>query len=119
MATPVAPVTAYVWTGPHVGMHAGYGWGNENGRQPFWYLTTSAAGVTTPGGVALTREFDLDGFIGGVHAGYNYQFENRFVLGVEGDIDYANIKGSSHYSVSNSGLPNLVGARRDVTLKSD
>ena len=31
---PVAPVvTPYNWSGPYVGLHAGYGWGRENDDQ--------------------------------------------------------------------------------------
>jgi outer membrane immunogenic protein len=40
-------------------------------------------GVPGPAGV---DNFDVDGFIGGGHLGYNYQIQ-QFVLGIEGDLD--------------------------------
>jgi outer membrane immunogenic protein len=51
-------------------------------------------GVPGPAGV---DNFDVDGFIGGGHLGYNYQIQ-QFVLGIEGDLDYANIKGNRAFS---------------------
>jgi outer membrane immunogenic protein len=83
---PVAPVvTAYDWSGPYIGLHAGWGWGREDDDQSRLFPNV----ILTD---ALGDHFDMDGFIGGVHAGYNYQI-NQFVLGVEGDIDYSSIKG--------------------------
>ena len=35
-----------------------------------------------------------DGFLGGGQVGFNYQI-NQFVLGVEGDVSWANLKGGS------------------------
>jgi outer membrane immunogenic protein len=71
-----APVYApvYNWSGFYIGINGGGGWGTSN-----W---------TTPGG------FDTSGGMVGGTVGYNYQM-NQVVLGVEGDIDWANISGSS------------------------
>ncbi|ESX19612.1 hypothetical protein X767_23055 [Mesorhizobium sp. LSJC264A00] len=38
---------------------------------------------------------DPDGFVGGIYAGYNYQLGNNLVLGIEGDINYADVHGLS------------------------
>jgi outer membrane immunogenic protein len=73
---PPAPVTpAYNWSGFYLGLNGGGGWGHS-------YWDTSATGMNTSGGV-----------VGGT-AGYNYQFGNA-VIGLEGDMDWANIKGGS------------------------
>ncbi len=56
-----APAPVYNWTGFYVGAHVGYGW------------ASSGLG-------------DLDGFLGGVQAGYNWQFSRNWVFGIEGDI---------------------------------
>ena len=40
-------------------------------------------------------EHDPDGFIGGLYAGYNYQFANGIVLGGEADIVWGDVEGSS------------------------
>lgn len=66
-AAPVvfAPATRN-WTGPYVGAQLGYG------------------EIDVSGGTANDR----DGVLGGVHAGYDYDFGN-FVLGVVGDYNFA------------------------------
>ncbi|GLS21393.1 porin [Labrys miyagiensis] len=89
---PVAPAIApYDWNGPYIGVHAGYGWGREEDNQGDLF-----PGFSDPRLVIATSadKFDLDGFVGGAHAGYNYQID-RFVLGVEGDLDYTNLSGSA------------------------
>jgi outer membrane immunogenic protein len=107
-AEPAAPVAVpYSWTGLYVGVHGGGGWGRENDNQDS--LFQPPPGVPGPGGVA---KFDLDGFIGGGHLGYNYQIQ-QFVLGIEGDLDYASIKGSRAFS-NNGGLAN-----GSLSLKTD
>ncbi len=73
----VAAVPVFTWTGFYVGVNAGYGW--------------NANDDITIGGV----RFDLDddgGFVGGAQAGYNYQI-GSFVVGLEGDIQYADFGG--------------------------
>lgn len=84
---PVPPVvTPYNWSGPYVGLHAGYGWGREEDNQSSLF--------SSPTTTASADKFDLSGFVGGAHAGYNYQID-QFVIGVEGDIDYSNLNGSA------------------------
>lgn len=74
---------AYTWTGFYVGLQAGYGWGNVEG---------DADVGGGPPAVTGDYDYDIDGFLGGLHAGYNHQFSS-FVLGVEGDIEYSNLDG--------------------------
>jgi outer membrane immunogenic protein len=70
----VAP-PPYNWTGAYVGANAGYGWGSAN-----WS--------------ALGSNFDVNGGLVGGQLGYNWQF-GQFVYGIEGDIDWTDIKGNS------------------------
>lgn len=78
---PAAPVVApYDWTGFYLGLQGGYGWAQSD--------TT----VTGPGG-PFGLSPDGNGFVGGAHAGYLFQFDS-FVLGAEGDIEYSGIDGS-------------------------
>src|SRR5580698_1271119 len=65
---------AYNWTGFYIGINGGGGWGNS-------------AWDTTGG-------FDTSGGLVGGTIGYNWQL-GTWVLGVEGDIDWADIKGST------------------------
>jgi outer membrane immunogenic protein len=85
-AEPVAPVyVPFSWTGFYAGAHIGYAWGNEK---------DTLSGAATPLPPPPGDSFNVDGVIGGLHAGYNYQFENTgFVVGVEGDIDVSSING--------------------------
>ncbi|TDR34846.1 outer membrane protein [Aquamicrobium defluvii] len=68
-----APVasTSYDWSGFYLGAHAGYGWGDYTPFSP-------ADGETGP-------NIDIDGFLGGLTAGYNWQLDS-IVLGIEADI---------------------------------
>jgi outer membrane immunogenic protein len=80
-----APVyaPAYNWSGFYLGINGGGGWGRST-----WTTTGS---------------FDTSGGLVGGTIGYNYQM-NQVVLGVEGDIDWANINGST-----STGCPSATG----------
>ena len=69
----VAPV--FNWTGLYLGINGGGAWGSSN-----WDSIGS---------------FDVSGGMIGGTVGYNWQF-GTWVLGFEGDIDWANVKGSSN-----------------------
>jgi outer membrane immunogenic protein len=72
---PVA--STYNWTGGYVGGLISYGWGH-----------TRALDDGFP-----SDKIKYDGALGGVTAGYNWQFGN-VVAGVEGDISFGKVKGS-------------------------
>jgi len=59
-----APVVTPVfsWTGVYLGANLGYGWANGGPNND-------------------------NGFVGGGQIGYNYEFDNHLVLGIEGDMD--------------------------------
>ncbi len=77
MPMKAAPYAApfYNWTGFYLGVNGGGGWGSST-----WDSTGS---------------FDVSGGLVGGTIGYNWQF-GTWVLGLEGDIDWANIKGSTN-----------------------
>jgi outer membrane immunogenic protein len=84
----VAAVPVFTWTGFYVGVNAGYGWNTNDS--------------ITVGGV----RFDLDdegGFVGGAQAGYNYQI-GSFVVGLEGDIQYADFGGDDRFDFDGDGI---------------
>jgi outer membrane immunogenic protein len=68
-----APPAAFNWTGFYAGANIGYGWGD---------FRTTGAGVA--------RLNDGNGFGGGVQVGYNMQYD-PLVVGIEGEIGYANV----------------------------
>lgn len=75
---PPEPVpTVYDWSGFYVGAHLGYGWGDSDND------ASNGAQWST----------DIDGIIGGLHLGYNFQIDS-FVIGLEGDFDLTDIDGS-------------------------
>ena len=79
----VAPL--YDWTGLYLGGHGGAGWSSATVRDP--------TGVTfaPPGtGVSISG----DGWLGGVQLGYNHQL-GAWVFGIEGDLSYTDIRGST------------------------
>jgi outer membrane immunogenic protein len=75
---------AFDWTGPYVGLQAGYGW-NELDVNVDRLAGTARIDADT---------FERDGFIGGLYAGYLFQ-EGRLVFGLEGDIEYSDMKGQT------------------------
>jgi outer membrane immunogenic protein len=84
--TKAAPPVAvpFNWTGFHAGVQGGYQWSRDRTTE---FLT--ATGVATGFGA----NFNPTGGFGGLHAGYNYQF-NWLVLGIEGDVDFGRVSGS-------------------------
>lgn len=73
------PIPAgFVWTGGYVGLQAGYAWGSS-------HFDFGPGDYANP---------DPDGFLGGIYAGYNHQFDNNVVLGIDADIAYAHLEGS-------------------------
>ncbi|HEV2571746.1 porin family protein [Methylocella sp. CPCC 101449] len=67
----VAPI--FTWTGFYVGAQIGGGWGRSE-----------VAGIN----------YNANGVVGGLHAGYNQQF-GMIVAGVEGDFEATSMKGSA------------------------
>jgi outer membrane immunogenic protein len=79
-------VPVFTWTGFYLGAQLGYAWGNNdnNFALPGAYRL-DAAGNLVPFNDGLNRG-ESDGFLAGVHAGYNLQL-GGFVVGVEGDVE--------------------------------
>ena len=83
----VAAVPVFTWTGFYVGVNAGYGW-NTNGSNNNSVFVPNVGFVDVGGGGSD------GGFVGGGQVGYNYQF-GSFVVGVEGDIQWADLGGKN------------------------
>ena len=67
-AVPVAPMDS--WSGPYVGAHVGYIWGDAD-------VTIDASPTLHANGL------DVDGLLGGVFAGYNWRLRDNWLVGVE------------------------------------
>jgi len=81
MAAPVmAP--AFTWTGFYAGGELGGSWANAKTR-------------AKQNGAAIGKmKVKPDGFIGGIMAGYNFQFNDTIILGADTDFLWGNIKNS-------------------------
>ncbi|HEY8381783.1 MAG TPA: outer membrane protein [Microvirga sp.] len=78
----IAAVPVFTWTGFYVGVNAGYGFSTNDDNTVF-----------IPGVGFVSGGDDDGGFLGGGQIGYNFQF-GSFVLGVEADLQYADLGGS-------------------------
>ncbi|MCW5688136.1 MAG: autotransporter domain-containing protein, partial [Pseudolabrys sp.] len=76
----IAPI--YNWSGFYAGINGGGGWGNA-----------SVSGPLSTGG-----DFDTSGGLIGGTLGYNFQM-NQVVFGLEGDVDWSNLKGDATCAV--------------------
>lgn len=87
--TPVAPDT-FSWTGGYIGVNAGYAGGKF--KHPY-----SSKGYDTvfeeEDNESLLLSVTSSGFVGGVQAGYNWQFNNNIIAGLEADFQGTNLKG--------------------------
>ncbi len=80
-APPIVPPVVYSWTGFYAGLNGGYSWGSTN---------NSFATLLLP-----AESQSMNGWVFGGQAGYNWQFNPRWVFGVEGDIDATGQKGTA------------------------
>jgi outer membrane immunogenic protein len=81
----VLPVdAAYSWSGLYAGVHVGYAAGTSD--------------LFIAGTPDITSPIDPDGFIGGIHIGFNQEMASRFVLGAEADIAYNDVDGLSTFA---------------------
>jgi outer membrane immunogenic protein len=79
--------SSYNWSGFYAGVNGGYGWSHEDGLsvssdQAFFFNDPAFDGF---------RHSEGDAFTGGAQVGYNYQL-GSFLVGVEADINYANLE---------------------------
>jgi outer membrane immunogenic protein len=84
-----ANVAVYNWTGFYVGGNVGYLDYRAEYDQPTVSAVSASRYVT----------WDSDGGVAGGTVGFNWQFASAWVIGVEGDWDWSNAKGSNNYAV--------------------
>lgn len=91
-----APVVAqvYNWTGLYVGLNGGYGWGAQDPLT----LVSNRFDRTS---------FNISGGMFGGTMGAQIQ-QGIVVLGVEGDLDWANIKGNGISTPTIAGIPQAI-----------
>jgi outer membrane immunogenic protein len=88
---PVMVDPGYNWTGFYVGLNGGYSWGRAStaitGASPLAPIFPIPA-------VAPFRQ-NVNGGLAGGQIGYNWQFDRKWVLGLEGDIQWSGERASS------------------------
>lgn len=108
---PAQAVRVPTWSGWYLGGNLGYGFGDATSkvRVPDYVVDSGApAGVVTVPGFSTKDTSDLNGFVGGVQFGYNWQVAPAWLLGFETDFQRASQKASasnSHNSASVVALP--------------
>jgi outer membrane immunogenic protein len=80
----VAPVPLYNWTSCYVGGDGGGLWAHKD-----W------TNVTPGGPNGASGGHNVDGGIGGVQVGCDYQAYSNFVVGLQGNYGFTNAKGSN------------------------
>jgi outer membrane immunogenic protein len=93
------PVPVAIWTGCYIGVNAGGAWSRVHDD---WRVT--GTGLADPAFVNTngTHREDGSGWLAGGQVGCNYQ-TGQFVLGVEGDIDYTDVRSSRDLATVNLG----------------
>lgn len=77
------PATVTDWSGFYIGAHLGYGWANMSGCHDCTDINSELD----------AENLDLEGIVGGLHAGYNWQMDH-IVFGIEGDVSFADLSDS-------------------------
>ncbi|MFG1205053.1 outer membrane protein [Xanthobacter aminoxidans] len=83
----VAVVPVFSWTGFYIGANVGYGGDSFNYDVNYF------------GAPVANASLHSSGFFVGGQIGYNYQFANNVVLGVETDLQWSDISGTASASV--------------------
>ncbi|MGO4715052.1 outer membrane protein [Bradyrhizobium sp. 2TAF24] len=96
---PVIAEPAYNWSGFYAGVVGGGAWGRSQNYQddPAASAAAVAAGRPAPFGLAQTSGISPSGALVGGTVGYNYQFSNNVVIGIENDLSWTDLKGTANY----------------------
>jgi outer membrane immunogenic protein len=86
-----APAPVFNWTGFYAGVNAGVGFRSAPATSVSYAgFTAPAPGTAYPGSAGSSA-----GFTGGAQLGYNWQFQNNLVVGLEGDLEYIGRRSTS------------------------
>ncbi len=90
-APPAVVAAAYDWSGFYVGVSAGYTFEQDDGITTTGQAAANINNVLGGARPAQTR-LEREGFIGGGQIGYNWQLTPNWVMGLETDISYVDIR---------------------------
>ncbi len=122
---PPPPPPPPMWTGFYVGLNAGGTWANSNhqtvavgpvGVSPFWSpgwinaeQNNYIGAFSLAGSATGFNSGNNGGFIGGGQIGYNWQFYNNFVVGIEADIQGIAGNSASRAFATGAAVPGVIG----------
>jgi outer membrane immunogenic protein len=112
---PPPPVPAAPsWTGFYIGGDVGEAWTSNTGTWTAFFPAPS------PGTNPIAGSNGGSGFLGGLHAGYNFQFAQTWVAGLEGDWMRSNARGSfsQPWTVTGTSTP-YTGTFTNMSSKLD
>jgi outer membrane immunogenic protein len=97
-------VAVYNWTGFYIGGNVGYSWGRANtdllGSARVQVFRTAGPDLvfdSGPVGAGLSNTSNVNGWIGGFQAGYNWQ-QGSWLFGIEADIQASGERGDQFLS---------------------
>jgi outer membrane immunogenic protein len=85
---PPAPAPVWSWTGFYIGGQVGATWGTAE-------ASLNANNNLLPGLSGPLAQTEANGFLAGGLIGLNWQFASWGLIGIEGDFNWTNLKGSS------------------------
>jgi opacity protein-like surface antigen len=119
------PPVVYGWTGFYVGANIGYSWGRASSNWDIFapFVLGGPCSAPPASGALCSAGSDsnrLNGAIGGLQAGYNWQNGN-FLAGLETDIQWSGQKGNglftSTFLTAAAGVNGVVAIDQSVKLQ--
>jgi len=114
----------FSWTGCYLGGHLGGAFTNNEFTGPV--EVTAFPNTSVPTTIVINNiNFGSNGFLVGGQAGCNYQLPWKWVIGIEGDASWGNIRGGKRLTVSTTLIDpftagtTTVNSNGNLSLKSD
>jgi outer membrane immunogenic protein len=112
---PPPPLAApYSWTGAYFGLNAGGDWPDDpNATVTYQRFTGGPPGVGTPHALQAASLNSGSSAFGGAQLGYNWQLQQRWVVGLETDIDISNATSGNAF-LAEGPITDTVGSSRGL-----
>jgi outer membrane immunogenic protein len=104
---PPPPPPVQDWSGVYVGLEGGYGWGKQDFNPAFNFFGPSEIEVIDPPVNPTISSVNQSGGVFGGFAGVQKQW-GSWVLGLEAEVDWADINGTTTATTTNSVHPVVV-----------
>lgn len=106
---PASAPPAFTWTGLYIGLNFGHTWTGSNPlgvtSANLYDAPATGFGAASALGASGVTSGRLDGFLSGGQAGYNWQFSEKFVAGLEADLQGAGVRGGGGFVNGVSPVP--------------